>query len=53
MALNCDFEGIDNDLLINHPSPFLATKNSRVEDQRKPFDGFTRSQYNIFQKNSD
>ena len=51
MALNCDFEGIDNDLCINDPNP--ATKHPYPSniDRRKPLDGFTRSQYSIFAKN--
>ena len=55
MALNCDFEGIDNDLCINDPNPAANSKHSHGGpsniDRRKPLDGFTRSQYSIFAKN--
>ena len=57
MALNCDFEGIDNDLLVTDPktSQILAKPPApsfqNGADKRKPLDGFTRSQYSIFTRN--
>ena len=38
MALNCDFEGIDNDLLVNDPN-----RSASYGVERKPLDSFTRS----------
>lgn len=53
MALNYDFEGIDNDLLINDSDakPLAAAEAMKQMVKRKPLDGFTRSQYNIFTRN--
>ena len=47
-TMNCDFEGIDNDLLISDPSPLngiLPRATYTKVTMREPLDGFTRSQY--------
>ena len=48
-TMNCDFEGIDNDLLISDPSPLngILPRATKVVT-RQPLDGFTRSQYGVF-----
>ncbi len=55
MALNYDFEGIDNDLMIHEnglssSSPQRKGMSPTALQNRKTLDGFTRSNYNVYVK---